>query len=74
MSEECVIRHGIKLLKRKCKGIRCINVFWVPRSSPQKFCCKDCMEIAEEKRYRPRYRKFRSKRHVNYELKEDDYE
>lgn len=70
------VRHGIKLEKRKCP-ICNRNYFWVPQSSPQKFCSLECEAIdnnfSELRRPRARYR-WSHKRKFFYKLKEEDYE
>jgi hypothetical protein len=73
---ETRIRHGIKLFKRVCVVCKDVD-FWVPRSSPQKFCSEGCRVDAEQGgKHKPStvWPYARKKRKVDYVLKEDDYE
>lgn len=39
------VRHGITLFRRKCKYCS-LGVFWVPKSSPQVFCSRTCLNMS----------------------------
>lgn len=54
-----------------CKDVS----FWVPRSSPQKFCSEDCRIEIEKKRRKPKapWPYARKKRKVEYDLTKEDY-
>lgn len=43
---ETRLRYGFTLYERKCNYCK-NNTFWVPRSSPQKYCCQDCLVYGE---------------------------
>lgn len=68
---EVRVRHGIKLYRRVCPVCKLVD-FWVPRSSPQKFCSVECRDGAGGKKWSATY--IRKKRNVDYLLTEDDYE
>lgn len=65
--------YGIKLFRRVCPVCRSqVSAFWVPKSSPQKYCSLDCEKDAEG-RFKVTYRNRKAKRVVAYDLTEDDY-
>ena len=65
------VRHGIKLVERRCQACG-ENVFWVPKSSPQKCCSEFCRHFEEGRKYRPVYIRYRRKK--IYELTKEDFE
>lgn len=70
---EYVVRHGIKLYKRKCPACK-DAILWVPRSSPQRFCSEECRTDMEGRKRKSIWPYARKKRKVAYELTEDDYD
>lgn len=70
---EYIVRHGIKLFKRKCLACK-DAILWVPRSSPQRFCSEECRIDTEGHKRKGIWPYARKKRKVAYQLIDEDYD
>lgn len=66
------VAYGIKLFERRCRS--CPLVFWVPKSSDQKYCSKFCENYRKTAKFDNELKPKRKDRKITNKVTEEDYE